>query len=175
MRLSIIVALADNGVIGRGNALPWRLPADLKRFKSLTMGRHLLMGRKTYESIGRSLPGRTTVVITRRPLEAGEALIAPSTEQAMMSASSDTEAFVAGGAEIYAQMIHRADRMYLTRVHAEVEGDAYFPDFDDVNEWRLVDSEHFEADDKNQYPYSFLTYDRAAPASRAAGEFEEQG
>jgi dihydrofolate reductase len=175
MRLSIIVALADNGVIGRGNALPWRLSADLKRFKSLTMGHHLLMGRKTFESIGRSLPGRTTIVITRSPLNAEGAIAATSTEQAVTLASDDSEAFIAGGAEIYAQTIHRASRMYLTRVHAEVEGDAYFPDFDDVNEWHLVDSEHFEADEKNEYPYSFLTYDRAAPAARAAVEFEEQG
>jgi dihydrofolate reductase len=175
MRLSIIVALADNGVIGRGNALPWRLSADLKRFKALTMGHHLLMGRKTFESIGRALPGRATIVITRSSLQVEGVVMAASTERALHLASSDSEAFIAGGAEIYAQTIHRADRMYVTRVHAEVEGDAYFPDFDDVNEWRLVDSEHFEADEKNEYPYSFLTYDRAAPAARATVAFEEQG
>jgi dihydrofolate reductase len=155
MRLSIIAALSANNVIGRGNALPWRLSADLKRFKALTMGHHLLLGRKTFESIGR-------------------VLTATSVEEALALAAHDDEPFIAGGAEIYAQTIRRADRMYLTRVHAEIEGEATFPDFDDVNEWRLVDSEHFEADDKNEYPFSFLTYDRVA-RERPVGEFEESG
>ena len=180
MRLSIICALATNNVIGRNNALPWRLSSDLKRFKALTMGHHLISGRKTYESVGRPLPGRTNVVITRDPswnpasvgktslakeFGVDEATNAPvvvvrSIDEALRVAANDPEPFIAGGADIFRQILHRADRMYLTRVHAEIEGDAYFPEFDDASEWRLVDSEHFEADAKNEYPFSFLTYDR---------------
>jgi dihydrofolate reductase len=165
MRLSIIAAMADNSVIGRANALPWYLSADLKRFKALTMGHQLLMGRRTFESIGRPLPGRTTVVITRGNFSAEGVAIARSIEEAIAHAPND-EVFIAGGADIYAQTIHRANRMYITRVHAEVEGgDAFFPEFDDVAEWKLIDAEHLEADEKNEYPYSFLTYDRVGPSA----------
>ena len=172
MTISIIAALASNNVIGRGNQMPWHLSADLKRFKALTMGHHLVMGRKTFESIGRPLPGRTTVVVTRRgDFSAAEVTVAASLDAALDLACGDGEVFIAGGADIYEQMIHRADRMYLTRVHADFEGDAFFPDFDDVTEWSLVDSEHHEPDDKNPLPYSFLTYERVAPA-RNRGEVE---
>ena len=165
MSVSIIVALAENRVIGRDNQLPWRLSADLKHFKSLTMGHHLIMGRKTWQSIGRALPGRTTVVVTRDPdFKAEDALVAQSIESAILLSQGDKEIFLCGGEEIYKQVLHRADRMYLTRVHAEVPGDAFFPEFDDVTEWILVDSEHFEADEKNEYPYSFLTYERTSGA-----------
>jgi len=174
MRLSIIAALSANNVIGRENGLPWRLPSDLKRFKALTMGHHLIVGRKTFDSIGRPLSGRTIVVVTRRPIEAPGVLAAASIEEALHLAAGDEEPFLGGGGDLFAQTIRLADRMYLTRVHAEIEGDASFPEFDDVNEWRLVDSEHFEADGKNEYPFSYLTYDRAA-RERAPGAFEEQG
>ncbi|HEX8152958.1 MAG TPA: dihydrofolate reductase [Thermoanaerobaculia bacterium] len=179
MRISIIAALSTNDVIGRNNELPWRLSSDLKRFKALTMGHHLIMGRKTFESVGRPLPGRTNVIVTRDPgyrlpahatplaasygaseTTAAPVIVVPSIEEALRVAKDDAEAFVGGGATIFEQTLHRADRMYLTRVHADVEGDTYFPDFDDVAEWSLVDSEHFEADEKNDYPFSFLTYDR---------------
>jgi dihydrofolate reductase len=163
MILSIIAILSDNNVIGRNNRLPFRQSTDLKRFKSLTMGHHLLMGRKTYESLDLSLAGRTIIVITRdRDFHPDGILTANSVERAIDMARLDDEPFIAGGAQIYEQAIHRADRMYLTRVHTEIEGDAYFPEFDDVMEWNLVDAEHCDADEKNQYPYSFLTYDRAA-------------
>ena len=172
MTISIIAALASNNVIGRGNELPWHLSADLKRFKALTMGHHLIMGRKTFESIGRPLPGRTTIVVTRRSdFAAPNVVVAPSLDAALDLARGDGEIFIAGGADIYEQMIHRADRMVLTRVHADVEGDALFPDFDDVTEWSLVDSEHHEPDEKNPLPYSFLMYERVAPA-RNRGEVE---
>jgi dihydrofolate reductase len=171
MRLSIIAALAANGVIGRDNRLPWRLSADLKRFKALTMGHHLVMGRKTFASIGRPLPGRTTIVITRdEGFKADGVQVAHSIDDALAMARNDDEVFVAGGADIYRQVLHLADRMYLTRVHADVEGDATFPEFDDVTEWRLDDVEHCEADEKNDYPFSFLVYDRAAPAGHAIPE-----
>ena len=173
MKLSMIAALSTNNVIGRDNQVPWRLSTDLKRFKALTMGHHLIMGRKTYESVGRPLPGRINVVITRQPDYAPEGVtVLHSLEEAIRVAeqAGDAEAFIAGGAEIYAQAMHRADRMYLTRVHAEVEGDTWFPDFDDVSEWRLTDSEHFDADDKNDFPFSFLTYDRAGAEGHAIPE-----
>ncbi|HKO54683.1 MAG TPA: dihydrofolate reductase [Thermoanaerobaculia bacterium] len=171
MRISIIAALAANGVIGRGNRLPWRLSADLKRFKALTMGHHLVMGRKTFASIGRPLPGRTTIVITRdEGFRADGVEVAHSLEEALALAGNDDEVFIAGGAEVYRQALHVADRMYLTRVHSDVEGDVTFPEFDDVTEWRLDDVEHCEADEKNDYPFSFLVYDRAAPAGHAIPE-----
>jgi len=172
MKISIIAALASNNVIGRANQLPWHLSADLKRFKALTMGHHLIMGRKTFESIGRPLPGRTTIVVTRRSdFNGADVIVAPSLDAALDVARGDDEVFIAGGADVYEQMIHRAQRMYLTRVHVDAEGDAFFPEFDDVTEWSLVDSEHHEPDEKNPLPYSFLTYERVAPA-RDRGEVE---
>jgi dihydrofolate reductase len=162
MIVSIIAGLTDNNVIGRENTIPWRRSADLKRFKALTMGHHLLMGRKTFDSLPGPLPGRTIVVITRDSgFERDGVLAAHSIERAIEMARLDDEIFIAGGAQIFEQSLHRADRMYLTRFHAEIVGDAYFPDFDDVTEWNLTDVEHFEADAKNEYPYSFLTYERA--------------
>ncbi|HEY8134053.1 MAG TPA: dihydrofolate reductase, partial [Thermoanaerobaculia bacterium] len=155
MIVSIIVAVSDNNVIGKANRIPWRQSADLKRLKSLTMGHHLLMGRKTFESLERPLPGRTIIVITHdRNFSVDGVLTAPSLERAIEMARLDEEVFIGGGAQIYEQSLHRADRMYLTRVHAEVEGDTFFPEFDDVTEWNLVDVEHCEADERNEYPYS---------------------
>jgi len=165
MIVSIIVAVSDNNVIGRDNRIPWRQSADLKRLKSLTMGHHFLMGRKTFESLDGPLPGRSIIVISRDAnYHADGALVAPSLERAIEMARLDEEVFVGGGSQIFEQALHRADRMYLTRVHAEVEGDTFFPEFDDVTEWTLVDSEHCDADDKNQFPYSFLTYERFTSA-----------
>lgn len=170
MKLSLIAALATNDVIGRNGQVPWHLPTDLRRFKTLTMGHHLIMGRKTFASVGRPLPGRVNVVITRQDdWTADGVTVVHSLEEALRVAAGaeDTETFIAGGAEIYELSIHRADRMYLTRVHAEVEGDTWFPEFDDVSEWKLIDAEHCEADEKNEYPFSFLTYDRAAAEGHA--------
>ena len=163
MTVSIIAILSANDVIGRDNRLPWHMPADLKRFKALTMGHHLIMGRKTYQSMGKPLPGRINVVVTRNVDFNPEGVaVARSVEEAISKAEAagETEAFIAGGAEIYGQTLHRADRMYLTRIHAEFEGDTFFPEFDDVAEWKLVDAEHFESDEKNAWPYTFLTYER---------------
>jgi dihydrofolate reductase len=163
MIVSIIAAVSDNGVIGRASRIPWRQSTDLKRLKKLTMGHHLLMGRKTFESLEAPLPGRAIIVVTHDPnYRADGVLTAPSLERAIDMARLDEEIFVGGGSQIFEQALHRADRMYLTRVHAEVEGDTFFPEFDDVTEWILVDAEHCDADEKNQYPYSFLTYERAA-------------
>ncbi|HJT17498.1 MAG TPA: dihydrofolate reductase [Thermoanaerobaculia bacterium] len=163
MTISIIAAVSDNNVIGRDNAIPWRQSTDLKRLKKLTMGHHFVMGRKTFESLDGPLPGRTIVVITRdASYRADGAIVAPSLERALDMSRIDDEIFIGGGSQIFELALHVADRMYLTRVHAEVEGDTFFPEFDDVTEWQLVDAEHCEADEKNQYPYSFLTYERAS-------------
>jgi len=173
MRLSMIAALTANNVIGRDNGLPWHLGTDLKRFKALTMGHHLIMGRRTYESVGKPLPGRINVVITHDVNYAAEGVtVVHSLEDAIRIAvdAGDPEPFIAGGAVVFEQGLHRADRMYLTRIHADIEGDTYFPDFDDVSEWQLTDSEHFDADEKNDYPFSFLTYDRAGSAGHAIPE-----
>jgi dihydrofolate reductase len=167
MRISFLVAVATNGVIGRDNKLPWHLSNDLKRLKALTIGHHIVMGRKTFDEIGRKpLPGRTNIIISRSPIAPQECVIPVRTiEDAFTAvAPSEDELFILGGAEIFRQLLHRADRMYITQVHADVDGDTYFPDFDDVNEWQLIDREDFEADAKNDYPYSFLTYDRVGPA-----------
>lgn len=167
MTISIIAAVATNNVIGRNNKLPWHLPADLKRLKQTTMGHHVIMGRKTFQEIGKPLPGRINVVITRNvDFNPGGVAIARSIEEAVSKAEAagDDEIFILGGEEIFRQTLHRADRMYLTRVHAEPEGDTFFPEFDDVNEWKLVDAEHCEADEKNAYPFSFLTYERSESA-----------
>ena len=163
MTISIIAAVASNNIIGRDNKLPWHMPADLKWFKKLTMGHHVLMGRKTFEEFRKPLPGRMNVVITRNPNWSADGVaIARSLDEAISKAEAagDNEIFIIGGAEIFTQVLHRADRMYITRIHAEPEGDTFFPEFDDVNEWKLVDAEHCEADEKNAYPYSFLTYER---------------
>jgi dihydrofolate reductase len=175
MKLSIIAALSTNNVIGRDNGVPWRQSTDMKRYKALTMGHHLITGRKTFESVGRPLPGRITVVVTRhRDYQPEGVIVVGSLEEAFRVAEQggDEEAFINGGAQIYEQSMHRADRMYLTRVHAEIEGDAFFPEFDDVSEWQLVDSEHFDADEKNEFPFSFLTYERAAGAGHAIPDEE---
>lgn len=160
MRLSIIAAMSANRVIGMNNDLPWRMPADWKHFKSLTMGHHLIMGRKTFESIDQPLPGRTTVVVTRQTGYAKEGvLVARSIDQALQMAAGDDEVFVAGGAQIYQQMLPRADRMYLTSIHEEFEGDTDFPEFEE-SDWQLISEENQEPDEKNPYPYSFLIYER---------------
>jgi len=162
MRLSIIVAVADNGVIGRNNGLPWRLSADLQRFKTLTMGHHLLLGRKTFDSIGAVLPGRTMVVISRgRPRLPAGVLLASSLEEAaeLARANGDDEAFIAGGAEIYALALPAADRLYLTRVHTDCEGDTRFPAWQE-SEWQEFSREDHPADDRNAHPYTFLVYER---------------
>ena len=160
MRYSLIVAMSENQVIGRDGGLPWRLSADLRRFKRLTMGHHIVMGRKTYGSIGRPLPGRTSVVISRDPNYAPDGvLVARSIDQAKRLASEDTEAFFIGGGEIYRQVLPEVDRIYVTLVHAEIDGDTLFPELD-LTAWDLVESTRAAADDKNEYDHSFLIYDR---------------
>ncbi|WNG20342.1 dihydrofolate reductase [Cystobacter fuscus] len=159
MRLSAIVAMASNRCIGRDNTLPWRLPADLQRFKRLTLGHTLLMGRKTYESIGRPLPGRTMLVVTRQHGWAPEGIeVAHSLEEALARARGD-EVFLAGGAQLYEQAMDRVRRLYLTRIDREYEGDTFFPDVD-LSTWRLTAEETHPATDTTP-PFAFLTYERS--------------
>jgi dihydrofolate reductase len=155
--LSLIVAMDERGGIGKDNRLPWRLSTDLKRFRELTMGHHIVMGRKTFESIGRALPGRHTVIITRNlALEVEDCLIARSLDEAVQMAErrAETEVFICGGAAIFAQSIERADRLYLTEVHAVVDADTFFPDWD-RSRWREAESVYHAADEKNEHPTTF--------------------
>jgi dihydrofolate reductase len=158
--LSVIVAVAENGVIGRNGQLPWRLSADLQRFKRLTMGHHLIMGRRTFESIGRPLPGRITIVVTRQADAAWDGVLAAhSLDEAYRMARSDSEMFVVGGADIYRQALPEAERLYLTLVHADVEGDTKFVDVD-WRQWELVEEELCEADKRNTAPTTYRVYKR---------------
>ena len=162
MTVSLIVAVSSNGIIGRDGGLPWHLPADLKHFKSTTMGHHLIIGRRTWEEVGKPLPGRTMVVVTRSRHFAPEGPeVVRSVEQALELARADDEPFIGGGSQIYRIALARdlVDRIYLTRVHAEIEGDKVFPDFD-LEEWELVSEAHHEADEKNEFDHSFLVYER---------------
>ncbi len=162
MKVSIIAAMAENGVIGRGGQLPWRLSADLKRFKRLTMGHTVIMGRKTWESIGRPLPGRRMIVVTRQAGYRAEGIeVVGSFDEALAMAQSAgaEEVFVIGGAEIYRLALPRADRLYMTLVLAEVEGDAKFP-LIDWDMWARADSESHESDAENEYPSLFYTFER---------------
>ncbi|MFT5915848.1 MAG: dihydrofolate reductase [Bacteroidia bacterium] len=158
MKVSLIVAVAENGVIGKNNELPWRLSADLKHFKRITTGHHIIMGRKTFASIGKPLPNRTSVIITRQlDYEQEGCLVANSIEQAIELAkqNGDTEAFIIGGGQIYESSLELGDKIYLTRVHAEIEGDAFFPKLDS-EKWEEISREKHEADEKNQFDYSFV-------------------
>ncbi|MGD9636913.1 MAG: dihydrofolate reductase [Pirellulales bacterium] len=164
MRISLIAAMAENGVIGRGGQLPWRLKADLARFKQLTLGHTLIMGRKTWESIGRPLAGRRMIVVTRQSgYSAQGAEVTNSLEAALEGARSagEEEAFVIGGAEIYRQALPLADRLYMTLVLAEVEGDTKFPEID-WDLWARIDSKSHDADAENEYPMFFYTFERCA-------------
>jgi dihydrofolate reductase len=134
-KLSIIVAIAKNSVIGINNTLPWHLPEDLKRFRALTMGHHIIMGRKTYDSLGRLLPGRTTVIVTRNTdYKVAGALIAHSLQDAIALCKADDEAFLIGGAELYQEGLKLSNKLYITEIALEVEGDAYFPEYS-PDEW----------------------------------------
>jgi dihydrofolate reductase len=166
MRVSIIAAVARNGTIGRDNRLPWRLPADLRRFKALTMGHHLIMGRKTFESVG-ALPGRTTIVVSRRGLAEPPAgvKVASSLAEALDLArrAGEDEAFVAGGAEIYRAALDYTDRLYLTRIHRSFAGDTTFPEID-PEEWHEIEERRFEPDERNPHSYSFVLLERRGAA-----------
>jgi len=158
--ISLIVAVSTNNVIGADGDLPWRLSDDLKRFKAVTMGKPIVMGRKTYESIGRPLPGRQNIVITRQGGFTAEGCdVVQSTAEAVEVAEGADEIMVIGGSQIYAVFLPLAERIYLTRVHTEVEGDVFFPPLDE-EEWRESASENYDADALNDYACTVTTLSR---------------
>lgn len=158
--LSLIVAMDNNQLIGKDNALPWRLPADLAYFKRTTMGKPILMGRKTYESIGRPLPGRQNIVITRnREFSAHGCDLASSLDEALGLCANSDEAMLIGGASLYQQALERISKMYVTRIHHSFDGNTWFPEVD-FSAWEVENREDFDADHSNPYPYSFINFVR---------------
>ena len=158
--LSIIVAMASNRTIGINNTLPWRCPEDLKRFKALTMGHHMIMGRKTFDSIGKPLPGRTTVVVTRNhELKIEGCIVVYSLDKAIAACAGDEEVFIVGGAELYTQAMPLVDTLYITEIRQNVEGDAHFPEFDKT-EWLEVAREECCQETPQALEYHFVTYRR---------------
>ena len=153
--------MARNRVIGKNNTLPWRMPADLQHFKAITMGKPVVMGRKTYESIGRPLPGRTNIIISRNiDYHADGCTTLPSLDEAItLLENTHDELMIIGGGSFYEQTLPYAERLYLTLLDADIAGDAYFPDFN-INEWQETASEAHNADDKNDYDYRFVTLDK---------------
>jgi dihydrofolate reductase len=159
MIISIISAVSENDVIGKDNDLPWHLPADLQHFKRLTAGHSVIMGRKTFESVGKPLPNRTNIVITRQQdYVANGCILASSLGNALEEVpQGEKEVFICGGSEIYKLGLQLADRLYITRIHAQFEGDIFFPSID-RNIWKEVARENHVEDDKNSFPYSYITY-----------------
>ncbi|SCX82297.1 dihydrofolate reductase [Nitrosospira sp. Nl5] len=164
-RLSLLVAMSQNRVIGKDNVLPWRLPSDLKRFKALTMGHSIIMGRKTYESIGKPLPGRTCIIVTRRPdYEVEGAIVVGSIPEALdvcykKTTDMETESFVIGGTEIFRQTLPLCNRLYLTEIQRDFDGDVLFPEFN-YDEWRETSREKYRLDEDNGLEYDFVILDR---------------
>jgi dihydrofolate reductase len=165
MDMELILAVAENDVIGRGNELPWHLPADLRHFKSLTFGKPVLMGRRTYESIGKALPGRTNIVLSRsEDFSPGDCLVVKTLEDARVAAGARSALMVIGGAEIFQQCLPLARRIHLTLIHTRIEdGDTVFAGWRGAA-WEESSCERHEADDKNAYAYSFITLERTGPA-----------
>ncbi len=161
MTLSLIVAAAENGVIGRDNDLPWSLPDDMQFFRETTKGKTVITGRKNHEAMGRLLPGRRTIIITRQPdyvVEGAE--VVHSLEEALEGiGETDDEIFVIGGGEVYRQALPKADRVYLTRIHAAIDGDVTFPDLPE-GEWKCVSEEHHPVDDRHAHSFTFQVFER---------------
>jgi dihydrofolate reductase len=161
--VSVIVAVANDNVIGGNNSLLWHISEDLRMFKRTTQGHPVVMGRKTFESLGRPLPNRTNVVITRNPdFTADGVVTAGSLEEAVAMFPSQEEVFVIGGGEIYTQAMRLADKFYLTRVYADYEGDVYFPEWNPA-EWILISSEHYDCGETFPHPFDFFVYRRGTP------------
>jgi dihydrofolate reductase len=159
--VTLIVAVADNGVIGRGNALPWHLPEDLKRFKRITMGKPIIMGRKTFESIGKPLPGRLNIVMTRAIDYRREGVtVVHDVADALRAADAAKEIMIIGGSDLFRLFLPRATRAHITRVHGDVTGDVYWSALDE-REWSVVDREEFAADERHAYPMTFERWERS--------------
>lgn len=161
MKISMIAAMTEDRVIGIKNTLPWKLPNDMKWFRQNTMGKPIVMGRKTFESFGaKPLPGRTNIIITRdENYQAKDSIVVHSVEDAIKAAGDVDEVMIIGGASFYEQMLPRADRLYLTFVHAQLDGDAWFPEIDN-KDWNRVEKIDHKSDDKNRYAHSFIVLDR---------------
>ena len=158
--ISLIVAMDRNGVIGADGALPWHLPADLRHFRAVTMGKPIVMGRRTHESIGRPLPGRENIVLTRdRDYGSAGCTVLHSLDEVTQHCAGSGEIMIMGGADIYAQALPLAERIYLTRVQAAVDGDTYFPELD-ARQWRAISREDHRADEANPHAYSFIVLER---------------
>ncbi|PHS30721.1 MAG: type 3 dihydrofolate reductase [Methylophaga sp.] len=160
MKLALIVATDQQGLIGRNNDLPWQLSADLRYFRKVTMGKPIIMGRNTHESIGRVLPGRKNIIMTNdKKYTAQDCTIVHSMEEALTECKDAEEAMVMGGASLYQQFLPMADKLYLTLVDVSLEGDTWFPKWHSI-EWRQISREDHLADAKNEHPYSFIVYER---------------
>lgn len=160
--ISMIAAMANHRIIGADNDMPWHLPADLKHFKAVTMGKPVLMGRRTYESIGKALPGRPNIVITsNESYSLNDATVVHSIEAAMQKAAAFDEVMIIGGGKIYQSMLSQAQRLYLTFIDLTVDGDTQFPDYEANANWQEVSRETHKKDDKNPYDYTFVTLERA--------------
>lgn len=162
MNLTIIAAMSENRVIGRDNDLAWHLPDDLKRFKELTKGHHVIMGRKTFESVGKPLPGRTNIIVTnQKEYKAPGCIIVHTLKEAIQKAENDKQPYIIGGGKIYDQALPLCDTLEITHIHAQVEGDTYFPEVD-TSKWQIVAKESHPADDKHEFAFDFLTYQRVS-------------
>lgn len=160
MQLSIIVAMDRNHVIGKGDSLPWHISSDLKNFKKITMGKPIVMGRKTHESIGRPLPGRENIILTRdKNYQTENCTVLHSMDELLIHCKDVDEVMITGGSEIYKITLNKASKIYLTEVHTEINGDIFFPEFDRC-EWKEVSREDYNADEKNEFDYSFVLLER---------------
>lgn len=160
MIISIIVAMADNMIIGDKNSLPWNLPADMEYFRKTTLGKPIIMGAKTFESIGKALPNRKNIILSYdKNYKAEGCSVVTSIEQALEEVGEDEEVMIAGGASVYKQFLPLADRLYLTFIHHDFKGDTYFPEFD-INQWKEIKRIDNKPDIKNIYPYSFVVLER---------------
>jgi dihydrofolate reductase len=165
-RIAMIAAMAENRIIGANNRMPWHLPADLKHFKSVTLGKPVLMGRLTYESIGRALPGRQNIVISRQKnYKLDDAEVVGSIDDAIQSARGKDEVMIIGGGQLYRALLPYAYRLYLTFIDLEVEGDTQFPDYTQGIEWQTLTEQSCYADEKNPYDYKFVCLERTSPLS----------
>lgn len=166
MKLALVAAMANNRVIGLNNQMPWHLPADLAHFKAVTLGKPVIMGRKTYDSIGRLLPGRRNIIISRQPAPAGLAADwVDSIAAALALVESEPEVMIIGGAELYRQMLPQADLLYLTLIEHDTPGDAFFPDYQATADWRQISVQSQQPDARNPYPYTFLLLEKNPPVA----------
>jgi dihydrofolate reductase len=159
MIISIIVAIAENNAIGKDNQLLWHLPADLKHFKQITSGRSIIMGRKTYDSVGKPLPNRRNIVVSRQDIQIEGCEIVKSIDEGLLLCKNEDEVFIGGGAEIYRQAMDKTDIIYLTIVHKSFDADTFFPEID-YSKWKETAHEDHEPDERNSLPYSFITLER---------------